>query len=98
MNKWWDIRDPDNRATLGWLGAGFAAVIAALWAAFLHFDSPKSGDSSGNCNITSSGIGSGVIRSIAVSRHPRLRRSREPRADPLGRARGRVGDCCAACI
>jgi hypothetical protein len=59
MSKWWDIRDPDNRATLGWLGAGFAAVIAALWAAFLHFDSPKSGDSSGNCNITSSGIGSG---------------------------------------
>jgi hypothetical protein len=59
MSRWWDIRDSDNRAVLGWVGTGVAAVIAALWAVFVHFESPKSGDSSGNCNISSGGIGSG---------------------------------------
>lgn len=29
------IRDPDNRAALGWLGGGACVVVAALWKAFL---------------------------------------------------------------
>jgi hypothetical protein len=54
MSRWWDIRDPDNRAMLGWLGAGVAAVIGAVWVAFLHFDSPESGDGGGSIKVEAS--------------------------------------------
>jgi hypothetical protein len=38
---WSFLSAPKNQKTLSWLGGGLAAVIAALWAAFIHFNSPK---------------------------------------------------------
>jgi hypothetical protein len=29
---WAFLKDPTNRETLGWIGAGVAAVIGAIWA------------------------------------------------------------------
>jgi hypothetical protein len=29
---WAFFKDPTNRATLGWIGAGVAAVVGAIWA------------------------------------------------------------------
>jgi hypothetical protein len=31
------LRDEGNRALLGWIGGGLAAVIGALWTAFVFF-------------------------------------------------------------
>ena len=65
MSRWWDIRDPDNRAMLGWLGAGVAAVIGALWVAFLHFDSSKSDDSAGSIKVEAS-CGSAAVQGTII--------------------------------
>lgn len=35
MLNW--LKDDRNRALAGWLGGGAAAVIGALWTAYLHF-------------------------------------------------------------
>jgi hypothetical protein len=67
MSRWWDIRDPDHRAMLGWLGAGVAAVIGALWAAFLHFDSSKSGDIAGSINVEASCGGAAIQGTVIGS-------------------------------
>jgi hypothetical protein len=37
------LRDEGNRALLGWIGGGIAAVIGALWTAFVYFH-PASGE------------------------------------------------------
>jgi len=34
---WKFLSKDKNRAILGWLGAGVAVVIGALWAAFVYF-------------------------------------------------------------
>jgi hypothetical protein len=75
MSTWWDIRDPDNRAMLSWLGAGVVVVVGALWVAFLHFDSSKSGDggsikveaSCGSTAVQGTMIGSSITTSGASS-------------------------------
>ncbi len=33
------LRDEGNRALLGWIGGGIAAVIGALWTAFVYLHS-----------------------------------------------------------
>jgi hypothetical protein len=39
-NLWRFLIDDKNRAVLGWIGGGLAAVIGALWAAYVHFIPP----------------------------------------------------------
>lgn len=39
------LRDEGNRALLGWIGGGLAAVIGALWTAFVYFH-PAEGEKS----------------------------------------------------
>jgi hypothetical protein len=39
---WSFIGDTDNRARLTWIGAGIAAVVAALWTAFVYSHPAKS--------------------------------------------------------
>jgi hypothetical protein len=34
---WAFLLDPENRATLAFLGAGVAAVAAAIWKIYTHF-------------------------------------------------------------
>jgi hypothetical protein len=54
MSKWWDIRNPDNRAMLGWVGSGLAVVIASLWGAYIYFNQSKSGDGGGSIKVEAS--------------------------------------------
>jgi hypothetical protein len=37
---WAWLGKPENRSTLGFLGAGLAAVVAAAWQLYLHFAPP----------------------------------------------------------
>jgi len=37
MGSFWNwLKDPDNRAILGWLGGGIAVVIGGLWTAIVY--------------------------------------------------------------
>jgi hypothetical protein len=65
MSRWWDIRDPENRSMLGWLGAGVAVVVGALWVAFLHFDSSKGGDGAGPINVEA-GCGGAAVQGTVI--------------------------------
>jgi hypothetical protein len=38
---WAFVRDPGNRAVLGWIGGGIVVVIGGLWAAFKFFFSKR---------------------------------------------------------
>jgi hypothetical protein len=38
---WGFLNDDKNRAVLGWMGGGVAAVVGALWAAFVYFAPPS---------------------------------------------------------
>jgi hypothetical protein len=64
MSKWWDIRDADNRAMLGWVGSGLAVVIASLWGAFIYFNQSKSGD--GGSNKVEASCGSAAVQGTMV--------------------------------
>ncbi len=65
MSKWWDIRDAENRAMLGWLGTGVAVVITSLWAAFVYFSAPKSGNDGGSINVEAS-CGSAAVQGTTI--------------------------------
>ncbi len=38
---WTFLGDDKNRKVLGWIGGGIAAVVGALWAAFVYFTPPS---------------------------------------------------------
>jgi hypothetical protein len=65
MSGWWDIRDPDNRAMLGWVGTALATVVAALWGAFIYFNQSKSGDGGGSIKVEAS-CGSGAVQGTII--------------------------------
>ena len=41
---WTFLRDPANQATLGWIGAGIAAVAGGCWAVIRFFAGKGDGD------------------------------------------------------
>ena len=73
VRKWWTwLLDKDHRAALGSVGAGIAALIAAGWAVFVHFDETertppvepeRSGIAAGgNVNVTAGGGGVATLQ------------------------------------
>jgi hypothetical protein len=67
---WTFLSDDKNRAVLGWVGGGAAAVIGALWAAFVYF-APPSKPAPPPANVEASGggvaIGGGVSGSTITT-------------------------------
>jgi hypothetical protein len=45
------LRDEGNRALLGWIGGGLAAVAAGLWAVYIYFFPPQIGDGGGAIKV-----------------------------------------------
>jgi hypothetical protein len=62
---WSFLSAPKNQKTLSWLGGGLAAVVAALWAAFIYFNSPKSGDDGGSIKVEAS-CGSAAVQGTMI--------------------------------
>jgi hypothetical protein len=57
---WSFLSAPKNRKTLSWLGGGIVAVIAGLWAAFVYFFPPESGDGDVSIKVEASCGGAAV--------------------------------------
>jgi hypothetical protein len=70
---WTFLSDDKNRAVMGWVGGGAAAVVGALWAAFVYFaPPPKTASPPPNVQAGPSGIaiGGGVIDSKITTNAP----------------------------
>lgn len=56
---WTFLKDPANRAVLGWIGGGIVVVVGGLWAAFQFYYKKDEGGSKPSVTAKNEGVAIG---------------------------------------
>lgn len=79
-DAWGFLSDPDNQATLAWLGGGAMAIVGGLWTVFTYLHGHKSGAPSPTRRSVQVDSGIGAGGDVLVEGPVTIHQTRLPKA------------------